>query len=67
MKVLIVQVPDARVAKLNRLLPDDRPEALKARVVVAVDGRHSRVIKDDVGASVLHVDYRVGGRPGKVV
>jgi hypothetical protein len=63
-EVLIVQVPEARVAKLSRLHPNDRVDALKARVVIAVDGRRWRVIKNDVGESVLHVQYRVAGRLG---
>jgi len=63
MKVLILQVPDARKASLKTLLAEDRPDALRARIVVAVDGRRSKILKDAIGdPKVLHTTYRVSGR-----
>ena len=64
MQVLILQVPDARTMKLDRLLAEDRADALRAQLVVAVDGRRIKVLKDNSGDESLAelVVYRANGQ-----
>jgi len=61
MEVLVLQVPDARTAHLAGLLAEDRADALRARIVIAVDGRRCRTLKDNLGPKVLKVKYRAQG------